>query len=268
MKTFRHGRPYLRVIAGAFASVAASPACAQIDSKDDQPPIQAMATHWAAASEAASHEQPIIATGSRIARTDSSAPAPLIIVQDEELRLSGAGNVEFLLNKLPQFVPDLDAFFNNGGDGTVRLNLRGLGASRTLTLVDGRRWIPSDTTELVDINTIPTFLLDSVEILTGGGSAVYGPGAIAGVVNFRHAHRHRSRRGSTTAFRARFHAIAAHRRPATGGQCSRRGRRGAVAVQPLHDWDDTSIWSSTAGGICQAECIRPPGSGRRSRVSE
>jgi outer membrane receptor protein involved in Fe transport len=127
----------------------------------------------------------IVVTGSRIARRNVETAAPIAVVQDEEFKLSGTVNVENVINTLPQVVPGFTSASNNPGNGTATLNLRGLGSIRTLVLVNGRRWMFFDTTQRVDLNTIPSFLIDSVDVVTGGASAVYGSDAVAGVVNFR-----------------------------------------------------------------------------------
>ena len=127
----------------------------------------------------------IIVTGSRIQRTDLNSTSPVTLVSPEEFRLTGAVNVEQVLNTLPQVLPGLTGFSNNPGNGAVTLNLRNLGATRTLVLVNGRRWMFYDTNQIVDLNTIPQFLLGGVEVVTGGASAVYGSDAVAGVVNFK-----------------------------------------------------------------------------------
>ena len=93
-------------------------------------------------------------------------------------------NVEDYLNTLPQFVADFDSSTNIGGDGSARLNLRGLGAERTLVLLDGRRFASFAGKEIFDVNNIPAALVERVEILTGEGATRYGAGAIGGVVNF------------------------------------------------------------------------------------
>jgi outer membrane receptor protein involved in Fe transport len=129
--------------------------------------------------------QSITVTGSRIQRRDLTSTSPLAVVQDEEFKLSGTVNVEQVINTLPQVIPGATAFSNNPGGGVATLNLRGLGASRTLVLVNGRRYVSFDPSQVVDLNTIPAFLLDSVDVVTGGASAVYGSDALAGVVNFR-----------------------------------------------------------------------------------
>jgi len=127
----------------------------------------------------------LIVTGSNLPQAGGIGLAPLIVIDRHEFKLAGTANAETLLNDLPQLIPGLTAFNNNGGDGSVKLDLRGFGNTHTLVLVNGRRWIPDGTGELIDINSIPVSLIDSVEIATGGGSVAYGSGAVAGTVNFK-----------------------------------------------------------------------------------
>ena len=127
----------------------------------------------------------VVITGSRIPRRDLESAAPIAVIQDEEFKLSGTVNVENVINTLPQVIPGTTAFSNNPGGGVATLDLRGLGSTRNLVLVNGRRYVFFDTSQRVDLNTIPSFLIDSVDVVTGGASAVYGSDAIAGVVNFR-----------------------------------------------------------------------------------
>ncbi|QIQ86877.1 TonB-dependent receptor [Erythrobacter sp.] len=127
----------------------------------------------------------ITVTGSRIQQRNVETAAPIAVVEAEEFKLTGAVNVENVINALPQAVPGFTAFSNNPGNGAATLNLRGLGSTRTLVLVNGRRWVSFDTSQVVDLNTIPQFLIESVDTVTGGASAVYGSDALAGVVNFR-----------------------------------------------------------------------------------
>jgi outer membrane receptor protein involved in Fe transport len=126
----------------------------------------------------------VVVTGSRIARRDFTSNAPITSVDREQLVLTNTVNTETLLNSLPQAVPGLDRTSNNPGDGTASVDLRGLGANRTLVLIDGKRVTPTSRAGVVDINQIPTALIKNVEVLTGGASAVYGADAVAGVVNF------------------------------------------------------------------------------------
>lgn len=134
--------------------------------------------------ETAQTENLITVTGSRIQRKNVETAAPVAVVAAEEFQLSGTVNVENVINALPQVVPGTTSFSNNPGNGTASLDLRGLGATRTLLLVNGRRWKFFDTNQVVDLNTIPQFLLESVDVVTGGASAVYGSDALSGVVNF------------------------------------------------------------------------------------
>ncbi|MXO84634.1 TonB-dependent receptor [Altererythrobacter aurantiacus] len=129
--------------------------------------------------------EPIVVTGSRIPQRNVDTAAPVAVVNQEEFQLSGTVNVENVINTLPQVVPGTTSFSNNPGNGSATLNLRGLGAARNLVLVNGRRWVFFDTAQIVDLNTIPSFLIESVDVVTGGASAVYGSDAIAGVTNFR-----------------------------------------------------------------------------------
>jgi iron complex outermembrane recepter protein len=135
-------------------------------------------------SEETAESSAITVIGSRIRRADLESTSPVAVVSSEEFRLTGAVNVEQVLNTLPQVLPGVTGFSNNPGNGNVTFNLRNLGAVRTLVLVNGRRWMLADTNQLVDGNTIPQFLLNNVEVLTGGASAVYGTDAVSGVINF------------------------------------------------------------------------------------
>lgn len=126
----------------------------------------------------------VTVTGSRIVRRDLTAPSPISTVGAEEFQLQGAQNVEQVLATLPQTIPGFGGSSNNPGDGTATVDLRGLGAFRTLVLVNGRRYLQSRQDGVVDLNTIPSTLIERVEVVTGGASAVYGSDAVSGVVNF------------------------------------------------------------------------------------
>jgi outer membrane receptor protein involved in Fe transport len=126
----------------------------------------------------------ITVTGSRIQKQDFVANSPVTTVDSETLVLTGTVNVEDLLNDLPQTIPGFDSTSNNPGGGFATVNLRGAGSNRTLVLVDGTRMVPTTLAGVVDLNNIPAALIESVEVLTGGASAVYGSDAIGGVVNF------------------------------------------------------------------------------------
>ena len=137
-----------------------------------------------AAETAAEEGDTITVTGSRIVREDFVSNSPVSTVSSEQFELTGTVNTESLLNTLPQTIPGFDRTSNNPGNGTATVNLRGLGTARTLVLVNGTRMVPSTQGGVVDINNIPTPLIERVEVVTGGASAVYGSDAVAGVVNF------------------------------------------------------------------------------------
>jgi iron complex outermembrane recepter protein len=128
----------------------------------------------------------IIVTGTRITRRDFASASPVVTVMPELFEAVGAPTVEAALNRLPQLVPNTSSTSNNpGNDGQAFIDLRGLGPTATLVLLDGRRLIPANGAGVVDVNLIPPTLIERVEIVSGGASAVYGSDAVAGVVNFR-----------------------------------------------------------------------------------
>ncbi len=133
-------------------------------------------------------QETVIVTGSRIARTDLLSASPVSTVTAEAFDVAGATNLQDIVNELPSAgVPaltDTSSNFTLNGGGVNFVNLRNLGDERTLVLVNGRRHVggvAGDPT--VDLNMIPSALIERVDIVTGGASAVYGSEAIAGVVN-------------------------------------------------------------------------------------
>ena len=136
-----------------------------------------------AESEEAVSLDTITVTGTRIKSQSLTASSPVTEISAEEFKYAGATLAEDLVNQYPQLSPVFDNFQNNPSLGYTEVDLRGLGAVRTLTLVNGRR-IPKGIGETPDISIIPSALIKRVDILTGGASAVYGSDAIAGVVNF------------------------------------------------------------------------------------
>ena len=127
----------------------------------------------------------VVVTGSRIPQPNLSSDSPLTTVTSQEFKLEGTTDVSTLLNNLPQFTAAQNSTEVNGSNGTSQANLRNLGPTRTLVLVNGRRLNPGDPGDPVaDLNEIPAALVDRVDVVTGGASAVYGSDAVAGVVNF------------------------------------------------------------------------------------
>lgn len=139
--------------------------------------------------------QEVMVTGTRIARADGyEAPTPVSVLGAEQLNAMGTTTIADSVNRLPAFAGSVSprSISSNVGTGTAgvnALNLRGLGANRTLVLLDGKRIVGSSlgtggNASAVDVNSMPSGLVDRVEVVTGGASAVYGSDALAGVVNF------------------------------------------------------------------------------------
>jgi outer membrane receptor protein involved in Fe transport len=127
----------------------------------------------------------IVVTGSRIKSANLEATTPVTQVTSEDVVTQGVTRIEDLVNQLPQAFAAQNVTVANGATGTATLDLRGLGSPRTLVLIDGRRMpYGGVTNSAADINQIPASMVERVDILTGGASAVYGSDAVAGVVNF------------------------------------------------------------------------------------
>jgi len=140
---------------------------------------------FAQAQEAASELDTVVVTGSRIKQANLDSSSPVTQVTAADIDAQGVTRIEDLINQLPQAFAAQNATVSNGASGTATVNLRGLGSSRTLVLIDGRRMPYGGVgSSAADLNQIPSQLIERVEILTGGASAVYGSDAISGVVNF------------------------------------------------------------------------------------
>lgn len=157
-----------------LASLAAAQENADTDTDDDEP-------------ARGRQVEEIVVTGSRIRRTGVESPTPTTIIDSETIRASGVAEIADLINEIPSlFVTQSNQTSNlQGNAGLNALDLRGLGTDRTLVLVNGRRRVPAmPGTSAVDVSTIPPNLVERVEVITGGASALYGADAVAGVTNF------------------------------------------------------------------------------------
>lgn len=134
------------------------------------------------ANDISSLEEVIVtATGTRISGFD--APTPLTQVSQEELKAKAVQRISDLIVDVPAFSANQNIGRTSASIGASTFDLRGLGTARTLLLLDGRRVAPTDPAGTIDTNIIPTSLIKSVEIVTGGASAAYGSDAVSGVVN-------------------------------------------------------------------------------------
>ena len=161
--------------AAAAATLAASAAFAQQPDANepptDEPPMQE-----------------VVVTGSRIISPNLDSPSPVQTITSQDLQGTGIVNVQEILLKNPTMGTPLlsrtNSAFLTSGAGVATVDLRNLGVERTLTLIDGRRFVSGvPGSAAVDYNTIPTQFIDRIDVLTGGASAVYGSDAVAGVVN-------------------------------------------------------------------------------------
>ena len=131
----------------------------------------------------------IVVTGSRVVRDGYSAPTPVNVVSEKELKAESPANIADFINTLPAVrgsstAANSNGSLSNGLAGVASVNLRSLGAQRTLVLFDGQRSVASATSGVVDVNTFPQALVERVEIVTGGASSAYGSDAVSGVINF------------------------------------------------------------------------------------
>ncbi|WP_199799351.1 TonB-dependent receptor domain-containing protein [Erythrobacter sp. THAF29] len=128
----------------------------------------------------------ILVTGSRLnVNPNLEGASPVLSVSEEQIQAQGTVRIEDLVNQLPQVFAGQAGEVSNGASGTATLNLRGVGSVRTLVLIDGRR-LPygSSSISSANLDLIPTQLVERVDVLTGGASAVYGSDAVGGVANF------------------------------------------------------------------------------------
>jgi len=193
MRSFRNswGLKGLLLASGASVLVWAVPVMAQQAADDEEREAEAETTT----------DDAIIVTGSRIRRSDFDASSATLTLDEDFFNQSSTSAIEQQLNRLPQFtVSQSSTLSNNQGylapaaqdiqpsatntPGAATVSLRGIGANRTLVLVDSRRGAPGNASGAVDVSTIPSAAIERVEIISGGASATYGADAIAGVTNF------------------------------------------------------------------------------------
>jgi outer membrane receptor protein involved in Fe transport len=157
------------LVMGALTAAGAAPALAQ------------------EAQQGAQGLEEIIITGTRIQKANLVTSSPVATIDAAQMEFTGVTRVEDVMSSIPQVALDQDSGQSIESNGTATLQLRNLGSSRTLVLMDGKRLpisSPSSSESAADINFIPMALLERVDVLTGGASSTYGSDAVAGVVNF------------------------------------------------------------------------------------
>src|SRR5579862_5761993 len=144
-------------------------------------------TATAGPSSETDHLSEVIVTGSRIPISGANETLPVTVLDSADLARGGFASVGTVLQALPVSAASVKSTnLNNGGDGSERVDLRALGPKRTLVLLNGHR-LPNGGIggdDSVDVSALPIGLIDRVEVLTGGASAIYGADAVSGVVNF------------------------------------------------------------------------------------
>jgi len=179
----------IRVICLSGLAVGMSTAYAQeMQTQGGQNQSGAAQQQAAAAAEGQTPMQRIEVTGSRIASPNADSPSPLQVLSAADIAASGAANLQQVLLDNPTMgspaISRTNSAFQTASVGVATVDLRNLGTSRTLVLVNGRRFVSGIPGEsAVDLNSIPTDFIERVELLTGGASAAYGSDAVAGVVN-------------------------------------------------------------------------------------
>ena len=175
------------LLSGVAPVVVAAPAQAQTSPTTQQALPLPRASDPAQSTEAAAGD--IVVTGSRIVRDGYKAPTPTTVVSLAEIEARAPANVADYVNQLPQLIGStsprttLQSSVTNNGSANI-LNMRGLGTTRTLVLLDSHRVVAATSNNGVDVNLLPTNLVQRVDIVTGGASAAYGSDAVAGVTNF------------------------------------------------------------------------------------
>ncbi len=177
------------VLAAGMAPAQESKPAGAAPAAEPQPATAVPSAADTAAARSAAEEE-IVVTGSRVRRKDLTTPAPVTVLTRQQLQESGKVTIGEFLQMLPEQGNSPNFQLNNGGatysaDGSTRINLRSLGVTRTLVLVNGRRFVNSGVgaSSSVDLNSIPAAAVERIEVLKDGASAIYGSDAIAGVVN-------------------------------------------------------------------------------------
>lgn len=191
--TSRGGRADARGILTSKATVSSLALALLATTAAIHPAYAADAAAVAGPQTAPATTQPeILVTGSRISRRDFKSESPISTISATAIAASGQPSLDRTFAEMPQFsgaqgaaeVGDAQGSLGFAG-GQSYSDLRGLGANRSLVLLDGRRLMPSAPDGSIDLNTVPTALVQTVEVITGGASAAYGSDAVAGVVNFK-----------------------------------------------------------------------------------
>lgn len=226
------------------------------------PVLAQPASQPAAPANAADPESAIIVTGSRVTRNGFNAPTPVTVLNAAELEARADINVADAVNQLPQTANSVTqtsqpTAVSGGALGVNQISLRGLGPTRTLVLLDGKRIINSSVTTALaapNINNIPNGLISRVDIVTGGASAAYGSDALTGVVNFVLDQKFTGIKGEVTGGITTYGDNQAYLASLTGGLAFGPDKRGQILVSGEIAFNDgvdgnPRPWAEQGGGI-------------------
>lgn len=206
-------------------------------SQDAPPAPDGEASGTEAAERSEQSGEAIVVTGSRISTPGFVSPTPITAFSEEQLEMTGAQTAQHLQQEIPVLIPNQATQMVSAPPGSSNMNLRGLGASRTLLLVDGRRVAPTSPEGTVDVNIIPVSLLERIEIVTGGASAAYGSDAVSGVVNLFLNTEYEGIKGSYTFGVTQYGDFKEHSATLTAGTSFAGGRGHIVAAGSLFSND-------------------------------
>lgn len=198
----------------------------------------------------------VTATGTRISGFD--APTPLTQVSQEELQAKAVQRISDLVVDVPAFSANQNIGRTSASIGASTFDLRGLGSARTLLLLDGRRVAPTDPAGTIDTNIIPTSLIKSVEIVTGGASAAYGSDAVSGVVNLFLDDEFEGLKGDFQYGQSTYDDVESPAASLTGGHAFLDGRFHVVAALDYYDNRGQLSQSSRAWGRNNYALITSP----------
>jgi outer membrane receptor protein involved in Fe transport len=264
---WRAGISHLGLIKGGLALATG---LASFGSLPDKAVAQSVSEPLVAESaEAGAADSEVTVTGSRIVRDGFSAPTPVSVISTEEINREAPANISDFVITLPAVrgsatAASSNGALSNGQAGVATVNLRNLGANRTLVLLDGQRSVSSTVDGTVDVNTIPQSLIERVEVVTGGASSAYGSDAVSGVVNFILDKKYKGLKGEYEYGVTTYGDGGNHKASLTGGLEFGEGRGHIIAsgeyfhqkgIQSIdRDWNDNGFFMINNPAYSAAAC--------------
>jgi outer membrane receptor protein involved in Fe transport len=243
--------------------------CVGFEAAQAQDAAPVVTTLAQAETPSAPAEGEITVTGTRIVRDGYSAPTPVSVISAEEINREAPANINDFVNTLPAVrgsatAANSNGALSNGQAGVATVNLRNLGANRTLVLFDGQRSVSSTVDGTVDVNTMPQSLIKRVDVVTGGASSVYGSDAVSGVVNFILDKEYKGLKAEYEYGVTTYGDGANHKASLTGGMSFGDGRGHLIGsgeyyhqkgIQTINrDWNDSGFFTINNPSYSAANC--------------